>query len=231
MPLPLRIFIGWDDRETAAYHVLAHSIIRRSSIPVAITPVRRAHLPEFTRRRGKTESTEFSLSRFLVPRLSEPHGWSIFMDCDFLCLADIAELLQICEQQADCGVLVCQHDYTPKTSRKFQGAIQTTYPRKNWSSLMAFNMANMAQRNLTVSHVNEASPLDLHRLKWMDGYRIGRIPLAWNWLVGEYRRNAAAKMLHYTLGGPWFPETRDCPQADLWRAEFQHMTGGLCATC
>ena len=29
-----RIFIGYDPNETVAYHVLAHSILRRASMPV-----------------------------------------------------------------------------------------------------------------------------------------------------------------------------------------------------
>jgi hypothetical protein len=72
---PLKIFLGWDDREAIAYHVLAHSIIRRSSVPVSITPVARHQLRDvFTRERGEKESTDFSISRFLVPALSDYRG-------------------------------------------------------------------------------------------------------------------------------------------------------------
>src|SRR5438552_7255888 len=46
----------------------------------------------YTRARGPTESTEFSLTRFLVPALAGFRGWSIFMDCDMLCRADLAGL-------------------------------------------------------------------------------------------------------------------------------------------
>ena len=35
----LKIFIGYDSREKVAFHVLSHSILANSSIPVSITPI------------------------------------------------------------------------------------------------------------------------------------------------------------------------------------------------
>ena len=35
----LKIFIGYDNREKIAYHVLSQSIIENSSIPVSINPI------------------------------------------------------------------------------------------------------------------------------------------------------------------------------------------------
>ena len=46
---PLRVFIGFDERETVAYHVLCQSLIEQSSIPLAFTPLRSRTLPEFQR--------------------------------------------------------------------------------------------------------------------------------------------------------------------------------------
>jgi hypothetical protein len=214
----LNVFIGFDPKETVAFHVLANSILRRASIPVAIAPLMQTQLRSLYRReRGPTESTEFSLTRFLVPALSEFRGWSLFMDCDMLCLADVAELAGLAGSAADKAVLVCKHDYTPRTERKFLGQVQTKYPRKNWSSLMLFN--NERCRALSADYVNSASGLDLHRFHWTDDASIGELPLEWNWLVGEYPRSPAAKIVHYTLGGPYFAPYRDCDYADEWRAE------------
>jgi hypothetical protein len=173
----------------------------------------------YKRARGPTESTEFSLTRFLVPHLSGYKGWSVFMDCDMLCLADIAELAAHAKGAADKAVLVCKHDYVPRTERKFLDQVQTRYPRKNWSSLMLFN--NERCRALTPEYVNSASGLELHRFAWTEDARIGDLPLEWNWLVGEYDRNPAAKIVHYTLGGPYFDEYRDCDYAAEWFAEFK----------
>ncbi len=217
-----RVYIGYDPNETVAYHTLAHSILRRASIPVSIAPLMRSQLNGlYWRERGPTESTEFSLTRFLVPALSGYSGWSMFIDCDMLCRADVAELAACTQGASDKAVLVCQHDYVPKTARKFLDQIQTRYPRKNWSSVVLFN--NAACTALTPAYVNSASGLELHRFAWLDDALIGSIPLEWNWLVGEYPYNADAKIVHYTLGGPYFDEYRDCDYAAEWFEERRRM--------
>jgi hypothetical protein len=219
----LSVYIGYDPREAVAFHTLAHSILRRASIPVSIAPLVQTQLKGvYTRPRGPTESTEFSLTRFLVPALSGFRGRSVFMDCDMLCRADIAEMAAHAEGQPDKAVLVCKHDYVPKTERKFLDQVQTKYPRKNWSSLMIFN--NQRCRALTPDYVNSASGLDLHRFAWTRDDLIGELPLEWNWLVGEYDYNPAAKIVHYTLGGPYFKRYRDCHYAEEWRDEFKRMS-------
>ena len=218
----LQLFIGYDSREAVAYHALAHSILRRSSIPVSIAPLVQAQLRGlYARARGPTESTEFSLTRFLVPALSGFRGWSVFMDCDMLCRADIAELAGAIERQKDKAVLVCKHDYVPATERKFLDQVQTRYPRKNWSSLVAFN--NERCRALSPEYVNSASGLELHRFAWTPDESIGELPLEWNWLVGEYAYNPAAKIVHFTIGGPYFDEYRTCDYAAEWFAELESL--------
>lgn len=226
MPV-LRVFIGYDSREPVAYHVLAHSILRRASAPVSITPIMRSQLTGiYTRPRGALESTEFSLSRFLVPYLSGYVGLSIFMDCDMLCRTDLVKILQGVVAQPFKSVYVVQHDYTPRATTKFLGQPQTAYPRKNWSSLMVFD--NKLCHRLTPEYVNTASGLDLHRFAWVPDERIGWLDPAWNWLVGEYAPSASAKFLHYTLGGPWFAEFKNCDHAEDWLAERAHLEGNPC---
>jgi hypothetical protein len=218
----LNVYIGFDPREAVAFYTLAHSILERSSIPVSIAPLMRDQLRRmYWRERGPTESTEFSMTRFLVPALSEYRGWSLYMDCDMLCRADIAHLASFVERNREKAVLVCRHDYVPKTERKFLDQVQTKYARKNWSSLMLFN--NERCRALTPDYVNAASGLDLHRFAWVEDRLIGELPLEWNWLVGEYAFNPAAKIVHYTLGGPYFEEYRSCDYADEWFAERRQM--------
>jgi len=214
----LNVFIGYDRREPVAYHVLAHSILRHASIPVSIVPLKRELLGRlYTRGRGPTESTEFSLTRFLVPALSGYRGWSLFMDCDMLCKMDFALVEKQIERQGDKAVLVCKHNYTPSSKRKFLNQVQTVYPRKNWSSFMLFNNARC--KALSAKYVNSASGLDLHRFNWIRNEQIGELPIEWNWLVGEYKHNRRAKIVHFTLGGPWFRKYRDCDYALEWRAE------------
>lgn len=217
----LRIFIGYDSREPVAYHVLAHSIITRASAPYSITPLALPHLGR-SYMRGPGGSTEFTFTRFLVPYLSNYEGLALFLDCDILVQADITEVLL--HQLLDPGraVYVCQHDYTPRTSRKFLGAPQQAYPRKNWSSVMLFDNARCTA--LTPAYVNTATPADLHRLAWLADEQIGSLPLEWNYLVGEdHQSTEKPKAIHYTNGGPYFPEYAACEYAAEWYAERDAM--------
>jgi hypothetical protein len=232
MTQPLRVFIGYDSREPIALEVCAFSISQRTSGPVAFIPLALNHLKGiYTREPNGT--TEFSLSRFLVPYLSGYEGVSIFMDCDMLAQCNIydamdtilADLEQI-DANPDLlppAVWCCQHDYAPKDVPKVTGE-QTSYPRKNWSSFMVFN--NLSCKALTPEYVNTASPADLHRMVWADE-RIGSLPLEYNWLVGEYPHNSRAKILHYTLGTPCFSDYRDCDHAGEWWREYAKMSAPI----
>jgi len=216
----IRVFIGYDDNESVAYHVLAHSILRHASQPVSITPLVKRHMSSFYQReRSSIESTDFSFTRFLVPYLSSYQGWSMFVDCDMLMTADIAELFALCDDKYD--VMCVKHDYVARDDVKFLGAVQTKYEKKNWSSVMLFN--NSACKVLTPQVVANESGLYLHQFKWLSGDdRIGALPTTWNYLVGEITMPSVPKLIHYTLGGPYFDAYRTCEHADLWFAE-QHL--------
>lgn len=220
-PPIIRVFIGYDDKERPAFHVLAHSILRRASVPVAIIGLRRQALSMYWRKRGPTESTEFSMTRFLVPALCNYTGWALFMDCDMMARADIAELWDLRDPNA--AVMCVKHDYEPSTERKMRGAVQTRYEKKNWSSLMLFNCSEWCEK-LTVPYVNEASGLDLHQFKWLPNEaKIGELPQEWNHLVGESEYDPDAKIVHWTLGGPWWAEFADTDYADEWYGMRAHM--------
>jgi lipopolysaccharide biosynthesis glycosyltransferase len=219
---PLRIFIGYDSREPIAYHVLCHSILRHASGPVSFIPLVQEQLRTaglYTRKREKIESTEFSMTRFLVPHLSGYQDFSLFLDCDMLVRGDVYDLLKIARIDRFNSVWCVQHDYMPSTDTKFLGQSQTVYPRKNWSSVMLF--LNRYCDRLTPAYVNAATGIALHRMEWaMGDANIGMLPTEWNWLVGEYEKNDQAKILHYTLGGPWFRDYQHCDHAQLWFDEL-----------
>jgi hypothetical protein len=183
---------------------------------VRFTPIALSNLGGlFDREPLPQQSTDFAFSRFLTPYLSGYAGWSLFMDCDMLARADIADLFALADDRY--AVMVCQHDYAPKDDVKFLGHVQTRYPKKNWSSVMLFNNARC--RALTPQFVNTASGLELHQFKWLAGdHEIGALPLAWNWLVGEYDHDPDARIAHFTRGGPYFAGYEDCDYADEWRA-------------
>lgn len=224
MTQPLRIFVGWDPRETEAYDVFAHSLRRLASQPIEVIPLIQDELRDkglFTRER-KEGATEFTMTRWLVPHLSNYEGVSIFADCDMLAQADIHEVL---EYARDHPVSVCLHDYIPKADIKMDGQVQQPYPKKNWSSLMVFNNAHEKCRDLTPDLVNHAAhpPRYFHQFYWLDTLEPGSLPLDWNWLAAEYPYRPDVKIVHLTNGGPWFPGYENCDYADEWRAERDRM--------
>jgi len=207
------IFIGYDEGEKIAYHILSESIRRNSSQPVSITPLCLSNIPEFTREKQENQSTDFAFSRFMVPSLRKYQGFSIFMDCDMMFRGDIAELWN--KRNFIYSVMCCKHDYEPTQHDKFRGAKNEKFEKKNWSSMMIFN--NSLCNRLTPDYVNEASGLELHQFKWLpNDDAIGTLDLEWNWLVGEYDYNPNAKNVHWTLGGPYFEDYARSDYADEW---------------
>jgi lipopolysaccharide biosynthesis glycosyltransferase len=217
----LKIFVGYDSREDIAWQVCRFSLRRHGGAEIDIHPLKQATLRElglYTRGPDKA-STEFSLTRFLTPYVAAHDGWTLFVDCDFLFTTDVLKVLQ--HVRRDKAVYVVKHVYTPAKTVKMDGKLQTTYPRKNWSSFMLFNNAHPAVKALTPEVVNRESPAFLHRFAWIgDDHLIGELPLAWNFLEGEYPRPAQTPhAIHFTNGGPWFPQWQNVEFGDLWRAE------------
>lgn len=217
----IRVFIGYDARETVAWHVLCHSILARSSLPVAFVPLALDNLKDvFHRERNPLQSTDFSFTRFLTPYLSGYEGWSLFMDCDMLMRRDIAELWALRDERY--AVMCVQHDHRPVETKKFLDQPQSAYGKKNWSSVMLFNNAKC--RALTPDYVNTASGLELHQFKWLAGdHLIGALPQGWNHLVGYDAPDPDAANVHFTLGGPYFGEYEGCEHAGAWFAERESM--------
>jgi hypothetical protein len=219
----LRVFIGHDPHEIVAYNVLSHSINRRASRPVSITPLMLSQLGDLMwRERNPLQSTEFSFSRFLTPYLAGYEGWAMFMDCDMLMLDDVANLFDLCDDRY--AVMCVKHHHVPEEEIKFLGAVQTKFEKKNWSSVLMFNCAKCTA--LTPDYVNTASGLELHQFKWLESEElIGEIPHRWNHLEGYDPPVPVSELsnIHYTIGGPYFEEYADCGYADLWQAEREHM--------
>lgn len=187
----LPIFIGYDHRQPVSFAVLAHSLVKRSSKPLAITPL---VLPTLALRRAGL--TPFTFSRFLVPALSQYKGWGLFLDIDMLARADIAELFALADDSK--SVMVVKNDL-----------------RFEWASLMLFNCAKCAM--LTPDYVDRAS--GLHAIHWAPDEDIGALPAEWNHLVGYDPPNPNAKMVHFTQGVPCFPETQDSEFGEEWRRD------------
>lgn len=218
----IRWFIGYDKEQAVAAHVLAHSIQSRSSIPVAITFINRENLKGiFTRLRGASESTDFSISRFLVPYLCNYKGWAIFSDNDMIVTEDVAKLWA--RRDDDFAVMVAKKQHDPLNHYKFLGNVQTRYEKKNWSSVMLMNTEKC--KSLTLDTVNNETGLFLHQFKWLDDDSlIGDLPQGWNHLVGSDEFDPSASMLmHYTEGTPCLDKYKNYQQADLWHLEHTGM--------
>jgi hypothetical protein len=218
-----KVFIGYDSREDLAWHVCRHSLLRHSGGAVDVVPLRQDELREegvYTRPYDLGASTEFSLTRFLTPHLANQSGWVVFCDCDFLFTSDLRLVFEGLDPSK---ALYCvQHDYTPAYRTKMDGKAQAIYPRKNWSSFMVLNCDHPDVKALTPEVVNRATASYLHRFEWIsDDSDIGALHLDWNFLAGEYARpDYVPHAIHFTNGGPWFDEWKDCDFGELWSREL-----------
>lgn len=221
----MKVFIGHDPREQAAYDVAVSSL--RAHSPAALVEglrLDRLAATGLLRRTVDTRgqiydipsnapcSTEFAISRFLVPIICQG-GWALFVDCDVLFLADVAELFALADPSK--AVMVVKHEQMGG-GLKMDGQVQTHYARKNWSSVVLFNCDHPANRRLSLQDVNERPGRDLHAFYWLADDEIGALPAEWNWLVNVEPKPEAPKIAHFTEGGPWLPMWRGAEHDDLW---------------
>ncbi len=204
----LRIFIGWDSRFPEPAEVLAYSLRQHASIPLDIRFLKLDEL-KLKRAHDPLASTEFTYSRFLPPYLCGFRGTALFLDNDMLALGDVREIAEL--DMTGLALRVVQHDYTPSATTKMNGAVQTAYPRKNWSSMMLMNCERLTLWTKDV--VETATGAYLHRFQDIPDVEIGELPRTWNTLDTMDERT---KLIHWTSGGPWFEQTQNCPHAEVW---------------
>lgn len=210
------LYVGYDPREAAAYHVFCQSVIERASMPVSFIPLHKPMLENFDGQKDGTNA--FIYSRFLIPYLQGFKGWAIFCDGDMAMTDDIAKLWG---QRDDYNKAVCvvKHDYKTKHKRKYIGtpmeADNVDYPRKNWSSVMLWNCSHYGNRILMPEFISESPGSLLHRFGWLKDEQVGDVSPDWNVLVGEQDASLAS-MLHFTLGIPAIPHYENCDGAEHW---------------
>jgi lipopolysaccharide biosynthesis glycosyltransferase len=215
------IFIGYDPREAVAFHVCANSIIRHATQPVSIIPLALTLFPDY-KETHVDGSNQFIYTRFLVPYLMSYNSWAIFIDGDMIVRDDIVKLWNLREDNKD--VMVVKHNYQTKLTKKYLGAKNENYPRKNWSSVILWNCSSYPNKILTPDKIQNSTGAFLHRFSWLKDERIGELPKEWNWLPDELGPNIDAKLLHYTLGTPCFDEFHNTTQADEWHKEKELTT-------
>lgn len=239
------IFIGFDSRHAAAHAVCRYSIERRLTRPIPVRGVVLADLraagvytrptevraPEDGSRDAQLwdviseapMSTEFAISRFLTPWLAGC-GVAAFLDCDIITRVNLVKLFNLFDPQY--AVQCVKHKHEPvEGEEKMDGQRQTVYPRKNWSSVMLFNVDHPANAGLTVKLINQVPGRDLHRFCWLPDHLIGELPPRWNYLVGhtklyEQPSGENPAVIHWTDGYPLLKGYETAEYADEFHAEL-----------
>lgn len=252
------IYLGYDSREAHAFAIAKYTI-RRFDRYIPITGVvmadlvRRGLYKRETRIGVNSEgrrklidvpsirddydggiSTEHANARFLVLELVNrwsngwyPGGWVLFMDCDVMVMANPEELFELADPSK--ALMCVHHDYRPAETMKMDGQEQTTYARKNQSSVMLINCDHPANKSLTLDLANTLPGKDLHRFAWLDDGEIGELPPEWNYLVGVSKlpKGVKPKIVHFTRGIPDMPGYEQQEYAEEWRTLLPYAVGAL----
>jgi hypothetical protein len=188
-----RVFIGVDERQPVAYTVASRSVQFNCSKPVSVTPLLQRQLP--VKRKGLTT---FTFTRYLVPWLCGYQGRALFIDADTLVLGDIAEL----PWESNDALCVVPHGFVEKNGQP----VSVLFERP---SVMLFDCSKC--QALTPEYIETGKPHSL--VEWAPS--IGHLPAEWNYLVG-YNKGGNAKLAHFTMGIPCFPETAEDEFAAEW---------------
>lgn len=222
----LQVFIGDDSREPRAAAtalgtlrsvggdgvLLQDQVLRERGLFWRAVDTRAERTFDFVSQAN--QSTEFAVSRFLTPILATKQ-WALFVDGDVV-FFDYAlqTLLALADERF--AVQVVKHEHQPTRTVKMDGQPQSTYGRKNWSSVMLFNCHHPANKRLTLRDVNFRPGLWLHQLGWLADSEIGELPPAYNWLVNEQPEPDPCYIGHWTNGGPFTPGWAGADHDDLW---------------
>lgn len=217
------IFLGYDKREAAGFHVCVESLIRHASAPFSVTALAGEQ---------RDGTNAFTYTRFLVPHFCSYTGWAIFADgSDMLFREDIAKLWALRSPRNNHAVMAVQRHYKTRNRRKYIGTAMESdnynYSCKNWSSLLLFNCGHPANRVLAPDYVAKHSGAHLHSFGWLPSGLVGPLPHAWNVLIGEEGETGLCSMAHFTLGIPLMPHYRDCLYADEWLASHRRISQGV----
>lgn len=243
------IFIGYDEREHETFLVAKHTLEKYATIPIEIHKLHHRELRAsglFTREwtitasgqtvcnvDGKPFSTQFSHTRFLVPELwrnlpsGDKNSLVMFVDCDFVWLEDIGEMFKEIETKRlknnkSSPVYVVQHEYKPEKSTKMDNMKQSSYNMKLWSAMIVFDMENPDNEHLLPETVNTESGRWLHNFGWVTNkISIGYIKEKWHFIPNHSERNTShIAAIHFTEGGPWFKNYRNCRYGGIWWEEY-----------
>jgi lipopolysaccharide biosynthesis glycosyltransferase len=225
----LRIYVGHDSREQAAFDVACKTARQFGCdvIPLYEDRLRASGMlmRPLDRRGGMydlnsnaAQATDFAIARFFVPLLAHD-GWALFVDCDVVFLRDPHQLMRYVSGEKACFVV--KHQIAVANAMKMDGQTQSIYPRKLWSSVCMWNAGHPALQRLNLTTLNQWPGRDLHAFKFLADDEIGALPPEWNHLVGINPARSDAAILHFTEGTPDMPGYENCEHADVWRKVSQ----------
>ena len=153
--------------------------------------------------------TEFSLYRYLIPRLCDYQGKAIYIDSDIICLTDIAELFN-----------------TPMNGADFLARRAETAGTEHWGlSVMLIDCEKCRFDLEQIIADLEAGLYSMTDFSWMSpaflarhSYNIGELSPLWNQFD---QWDEKTKLIHYTNldTQPWrFPNH---PYGELWFTYFK----------
>lgn len=236
------IYIGYDQREDAAYRVAEYTLREKASEPINIHKLESSELQDrrmlwrpISTWQGQirdhlsnaTQSTEFASSRFLTP-LIHRKGWCLFCDCDVVFMDDVKRIFDYADDNY--AVMVVKHNHVPKVDQKMDKQHQYSYPRKNWSSVVLWNCDHVANQRLDLGMVNWWPGILLHRFSWLRDEEIGELPRTCNWLVNEQEKPDNPIIAHFTLGGPWIDKWGIHDNDSIWNEAFERCSTGHSAS-
>lgn len=211
---PLRIFVGATETELIPFLVLKHSIEKRTSFPTRIErlPKVKVKLGNLLQRPG----TKFSLSRFLIPSITNFSGRALYLDSDMLVFSDIAEIFHYDMKQSQIAV-------TFQTQGPVEWVQSGRFLPSRQFSVMLIDCAKTTWDIQTLLGLLRTKRLTyeelLYEMKIVPNNEIDDgIPPEWNSLENYSR--GRTKLLHFTNvpSQPW--RTRENQHYALWLDEL-----------
>lgn len=221
---PIRIFVGADDSQMVAAHVLEYSIRKHTQHPVQFFCMRNMPVPPPKHPKNRP-GTGFSFNRFLIPQLAGYRGKALYIDADMLVFDDIAKLWN-----------------TPLEGRSVLCSTQHEIPR-GWEG--GANNDHGAGRYWTPGRQMSVMLMDCEKLDWdittiiagldRDEYSYKQlmaefcildedqiadtIPNEWNCL--EWYEEGRSQLVHFTVvpTQPW--KNDRSPIAPLWEDAYR----------
>lgn len=216
----IRVFVGSDRSQELAVDVLAYSIRRHTDAKVDVVSMADVILPEPKDIRQGSR-TNFSFTRFAIPRLCDYKGRAIYMDADMQVFKDIRSLWSIPFQGRE------KIQILEEVPAEFQPKDKVGAPseRKKQSSVMLLDCAQLdwvpediisgLDGKYTYEQLlSEICILDEKEIGW-------RVPWIWNSL--EIYIEGVTALTHYTdmYTQPWV--SNENPIGWVWLNEVKRM--------